>query len=50
MNCNEDSCEVETEYTDDIDAWAKRKVERWMLELEPIDYDAPGTTARETGV
>lgn len=48
MNCNGDSCEIEFE--DDVDAWAKRKVESWLRRMEPIDYDAPGTSVREQGV
>lgn len=32
------------------DAAARRKLERWLAEMEPMDYDAPGSTVRETGV
>ena len=40
-----DSCTVK--FPDDE---AREKLNKWLKELEPEDYDAPGTSAREQGV
>lgn len=47
MSCNEDFCEVDTtEYQREADD----KLHEWLRHLDPIDYDAPGSTVREQGV
>ena len=40
-----DSCTVK--YPDDE---AREKLNKWLKELKPEDYDAPGSTVREQGV
>lgn len=51
--CTGDSCDVS--YTlrravESMDEAAKDKLRRWINSMDPMDYDAPGTSARETGV
>ena len=55
--CEGDSCDVtqlirEQREKKMKDRAAAMRVERWCekLRLDPIDYDLPGSSARETGV
>lgn len=59
MACNGDSCEVnippkkKSEAKDPLQGLkgeARKKLSKFLGGLEPIDYDAPGTTVREQGV
>lgn len=33
-----------------LDPEAQRKLMEWLKRMEPEDYDAPGSTVRESGV
>lgn len=51
MNCKADFCDVsDIVWNEDMESVAKWKLEKWLSGMEPIDYDAPGNTARESGV
>lgn len=52
--CNGDSCDVAEssewqKMTRGLSAEARAKLADWLC-WEPMDYDAPGSTVRETGV
>ena len=55
--CDGDSCDVtqliqKEQERQEMDRAAVLRVERWgkKLRLDPIDYDMPGSSAREQGV
>jgi len=54
MVCGPDGCEVDVDAMAQVkaareagEAAARRKLDKWLHDLDPLDYDAPGTTARE---
>ena len=50
MNCTKDYCEITLPEPNDGAVEAKRKLDTWLRKMEPMDYDAPGSTTRETEV
>lgn len=54
MNCTGDTCGVEsiieTASKTREEAAAKRKLDDWLRNLEPMDIDAYGSRVREQGV
>lgn len=51
MGCNGDSCDIQLKnMAQGLTPEARAKLMNWLGVMEPIDYDAPGSTVRETGV
>ena len=56
-SCDGDSCKITSEERREMEEMlrglsdeAKAKLLDWMGYMEPMDYDAPGSTVREQGV